>query len=262
MFLKLVKDSSWNVAQRQLIAAALRELVLACKFGRQVDLPHMAVLVHVLPNRLLEAFKRVLAIRNGCVADFNQHFTGARGCNTAMYLLHNSVSARVAVFYLLDYLTKNPTQRASTAAVVLDAQQHVAKFPSQAADSGSDQRNTRHHINRVMNALAAKDAGEYPLPLTANSILGAPAEQLSHNVVTINLNASFNFIRQHMTEEQLKPDFGDFDERADGPDVDLFGLFLRPTAPTSAAGPAASAAASSSSSSSSAQAEMRECLAT
>lgn len=248
---KIVDGSDWDAVQRRHIASAIRELAEACKLGKQLSPQHMAVLVHVLPRNLSEAFKLVLAVRNGRVVDFNQHLTAVRGCNTAIYLLHNGVSARTVVFYLIDYMTKNPSERACTAAIAIDAKLHIDSYPSVAADSGTEQRTARHHLNRIMNELAAKDAGEYPLALAANAILGAPPEQLSHNVVTINLRASFELIRQHMTPEQLQPDFGEHDG-ADQADSDLFQMFLRPTDAAFASPSTASASSSESPSASAA----------
>jgi hypothetical protein len=101
--------------------AALRRLVRAVNSGGMVPGADLTLLVNALPEKMRAALLRALLARNSRMTDFNAVITALRGCNTAVYIISSGVAAMVATFYLLEYITKDPTQRENSLSIALAA---------------------------------------------------------------------------------------------------------------------------------------------
>jgi len=89
--------------------------------------------------------------RNGRVAAFHPVLTGLLGCNTAIYLLSSGQAAKSALFYILKYMTKDPTPPSCTLSLVHMARKTIELHPSLASNSGTTVRTAQHWLLRCMN---------------------------------------------------------------------------------------------------------------
>jgi len=107
--------------------AALRRLIRAVNSGGMVPGADLLLLVDSLPVKMRAALLRALLARNTRMTDFNAVITALRGCNTAVYIISSGVAAMVATFYLLEYITKDPTQRENSLSIALAAHEGTLK---------------------------------------------------------------------------------------------------------------------------------------
>jgi hypothetical protein len=126
----------------------------------------------------LAALSLIPRCRNGGVVAYNVVCTAALNCNTAMYFLGCSEQARAALFYLVKYMTKDSVKVSASMAVLLDAKQHLDKYPSTAEDSGCPDRTVKHFVTRVLNKLSG--AQEVADTQAALRIVGGNAWFCSH----------------------------------------------------------------------------------
>jgi hypothetical protein len=112
---------------RDVLQKHVRELICAVNSGGICSKEALSFIIESLPEKFKSAISRALLARNSRITDHNVVLTALRGCNTAVYVLSSGVAASVATFYVLEYITKDPTARASTLSIALDAQEKVQK---------------------------------------------------------------------------------------------------------------------------------------
>ena len=230
------KENCGALVDEGAVADALVALIDASRDGLAMNGSHVAVLLAALPPSLRGALDEALDPRNSRVIEFNPILTALRGCNTAIYLTSSGVAARVAMFYIIKYITKDPVERAATASLALAARKHIAKYPSLAVDDGKKPvavRTAQYWLLRLMNSfngqvrptgiaggLAQHTAppppspsmqGEYSLILCASALLGCPAEPMTPNTATLNVAAALAFANKALSKEDLAPEFTDED---------------------------------------------------
>ena len=179
------------------VSAALFELKQAQESGRLADASVIGILVEVLTPEYQLKLDAALRERNMWVADYNETLTALRGCNTAVYLLSSGPAAKSALFYIMDYITKDPTERAATLSLTLLAKADVDAHPSVAANSGSEERTAQHWLNRILNKF--NGSGEYSAMLAASCLLGGSPEPATHGPTSLNVLAAmqmaFSYLR-------------------------------------------------------------------
>ena len=116
---------------------------------------------------------------NSNVVAYSPALTSALGCNTATYPLGNTSQAKATCYYLVKYITKDAAALTNTLSCLMEAKQCIEKYPSQAADSGTQVRNAMHLITRTLNNLSSKM--EISAAMAAASLLGLPATVSSHD---------------------------------------------------------------------------------
>ena len=127
-------------------------------------------------------------MRNGKMVNFNPVLTALRGCNTAIYYISAGSAAKTTMFYLLKYLTKDPTVRTCTASIAKSCHDDIIAYPSVADNTGTDERTAQHWLNRIMNKF--NGYGEYSGMLICACLLGAVAEPISHKAETLSLKST------------------------------------------------------------------------
>ena len=111
--------------------------------------------------------------RDELVVPYSLSFSASGGCNTAVVPLGSSEQAKAVCFYLLKYITKDPTALEVSRVVIHQAILHMAKHPSRAEDVGQDTRNAKHLLQRMLNSV--QGAQEISAQMAATALLGEPA---------------------------------------------------------------------------------------
>ena len=75
------------------------------------------------------------------------------------------------------YMIKEAYALAASLSVLLDARQHIEKYPSKASDSGANDRTSKHFLQRVLNS----ETAELSTTQAAAIVLGVPSAGHSHN---------------------------------------------------------------------------------
>jgi hypothetical protein len=121
------------------------------------------------------------------IVSFCAPMLAALGCNTALYMLGNTMQATAILFYLLKYMTKHNAVPTNCLSAVHEAQRHIKLFPSVAANSGDPVRTAQHFMNRLLNNISAKT--EMSAEMASAALVGMPSTMASHDT-------AFCFIRQ------------------------------------------------------------------
>jgi hypothetical protein len=136
------------------IVAALVALKQCTRRGEQLSDVHLQTLYTCLPLQYQDYLHKALEIRNGKVTDFSSSIQAACSCNTAIYWTgSSSVAAKVAMFYILNYMLGDPSAPVSIASLslaTLKAQEHVKAYPSVAANTGTEERSAMQSLSRII----------------------------------------------------------------------------------------------------------------
>ena len=218
-------DPEDNEAKRMFTKAeicyALDELRESSLLGRLIVGDVMTgVLLAALPRVYFEAFREAAAERNNKVIEFNAVQMGLRGCNTANYFLSVEAAAKVAMFYLLDYLLKNQSDRSATLSIAKHAILTAQRFQSIAPDTGTASRTAQHELSKIMNSFV--NQGEITLMRAAAALTGVDAEPSTHTSKPLNVAAAINLAkssRSLLSQAGAGHGYGDVDD-ADIDDLD------------------------------------------
>lgn len=168
------------------LTLALYDLMDCSLSGKCPEPAVIQRLILFLPLKHRIKLKEAVEIRNSKVVNFNPVLSALRGCNTAIYYISTGAAAKSAMFYLLKYLSKDPSSRASTLSVAKAALQDIAMYPSVAENTGTDTRTAQHWLNRIMNIF--NGYGEFSAQLVASALLGVTAEPMSHRAQTFDFS--------------------------------------------------------------------------
>ena len=138
-------------------------------------------------HKLIQGWGTKLLCRNASVADFNVVLCAILGCNNAPYLLGAEQAAKAAMFYMVKYVTKDSVALNASLSVLVDAWDHIKKYPSIHPDAASNQqRNAIHLMQRTLNQIPAELADtqaaalclDHAAELCSESFVPASAHQL------------------------------------------------------------------------------------
>ncbi|KAJ3307897.1 hypothetical protein HDU76_004280 [Blyttiomyces sp. JEL0837] len=108
------------------------------------------------------------------------------GSNTDFQLLGNHNSATNAAFYISGYMAKSSSQVNLAIPALTEAIISIERFPSNAADAGTERRNTTHHLQRFLNNITSLE--ESSAPMMAACLLGMPDNWYTCNFVYVNIH--------------------------------------------------------------------------
>ncbi|MEL7339522.1 MAG: hypothetical protein AAGM67_03480, partial [Bacteroidota bacterium] len=111
--------------------------------------------------------------------EFNPTNIACARCNVCDSNCGSSVESKAALFYLIKYITKNPTELSMSLSLIYAARKEMLLYPSIAEDAGSAQRNAKYLLTKICNRLAGME--EYSATLVAQALLGAPSFYTSHS---------------------------------------------------------------------------------
>jgi hypothetical protein len=98
--------------------------------------------------------------------------------------------------YMSKYLVKNNLKPEKSLSILYEALQHVARYPSVAADAAADPASRRiiHIVERVLNS--TRGAIELSMPLILGSLLGMAQFETSHPYKSVFLADAVGYVRQ------------------------------------------------------------------
>ena len=191
----LLNDNIKEDDDKATVIEVLRNLKIAARAGTNLSENDINILFRALPMKYKQAFTAAIETRNGKVTDFNPTYTSLKGCNTAMYFLGGGTAARVALFYILKYITKDPTKlEAATplAALALQSRSHIKRYPSVAENAHTEQRTAQHLLTNMINK--GNITSEYSTQLIIAALMGTPAEQTSAGTIHLSMKRAVEMI--------------------------------------------------------------------
>lgn len=150
--------------------------------------------LHSLTRAQRNRIKEVLFGANGLVSEFNHVLMSVANCNMAIYPMGTAASAKAQFMYTCKYVCKNPTEILSLLSILHDAARHVDKNPSTAEDTGTEDRTTRHYVQRILNQLCGKQ--EYSGNQVVAALIGLPAEFQMHKCSQIYADAAARYVAE------------------------------------------------------------------
>ena len=147
-----------------------------------------------LDKQQRETIKDLLFSANGLVSEFNHILMSVANCNMAVYPMGTAASAKAQFMYTVKYVCKNPAEIMSLLSILHDAALHVDKNPSTADDTGTEDRTTRHYLQRILNKLCGKQ--EYSGNQVVAALLGLPAEFQMHKTSQIYADAAARYVAE------------------------------------------------------------------
>ncbi len=101
-------------------------------------------------------FEKMLPQQNGIVAPFEPFSMAALACNQSAVTLGGVVQARNALFYLVDYLTKDSNALTNVTSVLRFARNRVNRYQSTVVDKGTSKRDALHLIQAILNNITSR----------------------------------------------------------------------------------------------------------
>lgn len=116
-----------------------------------------------------------LSEQNMLLSDSNPVLAAAAGCSTNVQLLVSREEAVQAIWYIIEYMTKERYDLTTLEPIVLAALRHVRKYPSTAPDAlnPTAHRPGRQFLQRIVNAIGSYT--QLSLDMAAAHVMGEPA---------------------------------------------------------------------------------------
>ena len=140
----------------------------------------------IIEGRLFDA--------NGLVSEFNSILMSVANCNMACYPMGTAASAKSTFMYTCKYVCKNPTEIMSLLSILYHAAKHVENNPSTAEDTGTEERTTRHFLQRILNKLCGRQ--EYSANQVVAALIGQPAEFQMHKCSQVYAAAALRYVAE------------------------------------------------------------------
>ena len=132
-------------------------------------------------------------IKNGRVVAFSPAMIACIGCNTANYLLGSAEQAKATCFYMLDYVVKNTVELTNSLSVIYEARKTAMRYPSRADDRGTDSRNTKYLLTKILSGLQGKS--EVPSSMAAAACIGASSTICSDKFWYVYIRPAIAFVK-------------------------------------------------------------------
>ena len=153
------------------------------------------------PQATQQQIIRAIVERNASVVEYNDVASVLLGCNTDASMLGSDSQAKLALCYILIYMTKPPAQLTKTISLVLHAREQVDLHPSQAKDTGTETRTAMYFLNKVLNDLSGLI--EISAQMALACLLGMPSDTCTHDFQLLFVDAALRYINDVKKELQL-----------------------------------------------------------
>ena len=153
------------------------------------------------PETTQQQIVRAIVDRNGSVVEYNEVASALLGCNTDADMLGSDSQAKLALCYILMYMTKPPAQLTKTISLILHAREQVALYPSRAQDTGTEERTAMYFLNKVLNDLSGLI--EISAQMALACLLGMPSKTCTHEFQLLFIDAALRYTQEIKTELQL-----------------------------------------------------------
>ena len=153
-----------------------------------------------LPQVSQDWILSMLPFQNLLLSTFNCLAQGLFPGNQAAECMGTQVQAEAAFFYMMKYMTKEDMDLRHAMTALLQADEHVKKRPSIAADAGTPKRDAMYLMQSMLQKAAAfmeiSDAQAVAIAT------GQPAELSSHSFATVSVTGALLHIRQQLDANQ------------------------------------------------------------
>jgi len=153
--------------------------------------------IHALYNTV----SRQLTLRNGYVADYNPTLTAALRCHSNALLLGSFEQSKSANHYISPYIKKDKAPLIDSLNIILEAMDHVHKYPSRAEDKHTTSRKVQYMLTRIANKLGSlMEIGDTQ---AAACLLGMNVILSSELFAVCDVQAAMNLIRNEQTAKLM-----------------------------------------------------------
>ena len=130
---------------------------------------------------------------NAKVVTFSPALSAILACNTDIEPLGTFAQAKAAIFYLVKYITKDGNDLANVLSLIEAAKDHCIKYPSRADDAGTETRNAKYILTRLLNCLSGDI--EMGAQLSALALIDFPSNVFSHEFYYCFVYSAINHCR-------------------------------------------------------------------
>ena len=74
-------------------------------------------------------------------------------CNTSIQFLMTTTSCKNSIYYIANYMSKHPLEINNALSIIYAAMINAKKYPSKAEDAGSETRNAKYLLTKILNKL-------------------------------------------------------------------------------------------------------------
>lgn len=173
--------------KRDWILEHLKRAIMDTKKWSQL-LPRLSQIPCDQLELLYNKIKTELPQRNGYVVEYNNILTNLTGSHTAPYLLGNAVQSKSSLFYIAPYIGKEKKLVAQILTAMYQSKRKINDNPSQADDTGTDQR----WITATLNNLDC--TAEYSDTQAVSSLLGFPIDICTSTITYIPTREALNYV--------------------------------------------------------------------
>ena len=151
-----------------------------------------------LPPISQQWIRTMLPFQNLLLSTVNGLAQGLFPGNQAAECTGSQVQAEAALFYMMKYMTKDGLDLRHAMTALLQADEHVKKRPSIAADAGTPKRDAMYLMQSMLQKSAAYM--EISDSQAAAIAMGLPAELSSHSFATVSVSGALLYIQQQMDD--------------------------------------------------------------
>ena len=157
-------------------------------------------------DRFYKEVRRRIPEANGMVTESSPILSKVAGCHNAAMLLGSMEQGKSALFYIANYIAKSKVAFEQCFTVLEKVIEHNEKYPSTAPDSGTQERKTKHVLQRTLNQLnLLMEISDYQ---AAAALIGLPTE-ITTDIFSyftpsaaISMN-DFDFVRDQAQKDAL-----------------------------------------------------------
>jgi len=175
-----------------------------------------------MPPAGQEWLLRCLKSRNSNTVETSPVLSALIGSNTCCYPLGTAEQAKACVWYLLNYIVKDPVELQAAVLLIQKTRSNAAKYGSSADDAGTLQRDSQFLAMKLVNAFTG--AKEIPAVLASMICFGRRRYVSNHSYRFLNVTGAVRYVQdKYMNDpDAYKRRNADeaIEEEEEGPDSD------------------------------------------
>ena len=138
--------------------------------------------------------------RNGNVVEVIPLVSAALGCNTCSYPLGSMEQAKAAMYYIVEYMVKDPIQVAAAVVLIQKARIKAIRFRSVAEDRDTEIRQSMNFLMKTVNLFTG--AKEVPATMAAMVLNGRSRFVSNHHHENLNVTGAVKYVRAEVFGEK------------------------------------------------------------
>jgi hypothetical protein len=111
-------------------------------------------------------------------------------------MLGSAVQAQGALYYIMDYMVKDPTALVNVLSLINEARAVTSKYKSSAEDCDTAERRATHFLTRMINNVSTKS--EVPITMAAAALLGMTSTMSSHHFQYIYVEPAITYVKSRL----------------------------------------------------------------